>query len=789
MHTESKKSISKLLNVLTVLKNTLSSYHDVCRIEKYNKVHEKLVSLQSFQTDVETLGKDLGEGTLNLTKKIEQLKQEVTTLENSQLQPYSKSSEQKVISQDFNSGQMELSEQLDLECQKSCMLPKYLQDFFKNFQKLNPENSIILSTWLSTEKKAVRSFTNIKKLFNGIETFLELSLGSFFAVIQAKYQRQKKTDTPKKAGSIEEQIKNKKSELSKLQKQQSELQSQIPALSKTDDSKKTDDSNFLKNIKKLKKESELLNEIEQQEDSVQNQYAKKMCLGFIGQYWKEILDNLSEYLSQDSLFISDIKSTIFVRHKHIMHDVWSADEKLINDTSLSCVLPWMDSVDALEVLSRVADIDSPQYSIVINQLQEASPKLDITEIELRLLGRVVWSYNRLGNSFNKVFKLLSKIEPLLQSVKTNAVTKFLMLEYLGVSFYFVNKMQDVREFKTKQISILEDNPDVFQNTNISNLKARLLCERSACSDYIGDKDTQKQDLEEAEELECDGYVKNVMILQFANFYQGKMRWKEAIERVNQFFKYHGNEIMDENDCELFVRAYEILHVCHGVLGEDEKSLTSLENMNIVLENHSINFKSLQGEFYNKYKAEYLIHKATILREQSSKITHLESQGNLDSVSDRTKYKEKEKLLFKSLEVYKEAYNLFKNLNLQDTPDAARNIYLHIGNIYRDLNKNKVAEYFLQKAQKILSESNLESSIEMGNVKAALACVYKCLNKNNAIELHKGALDIFAEHGTEGSFYLGYQLKSWAYVNNGFANLEPEDALLQLFGETPELKVP
>lgn len=96
------------------------------------------------------------------------------------------------------------------------------------------------------------------------------------------------------------------------------------------------------NLAKLEHEIEFLKDIEQQNDNLLL-YARKMSVGFIGQYLKTLFrdsDELREYVHPNFLFRESITNIINIRSKVIMHCMSHHSDALVEEASKKSLLPW-----------------------------------------------------------------------------------------------------------------------------------------------------------------------------------------------------------------------------------------------------------------------------------------------------------------------------------------------------------------------------------------------------------------------------------------------------------------
>ena len=172
----------------------------------------------------------------------------------------------------------------------------------------------------------------------------------------------------------------------------------------------------------------------------------------------------------------------------------------------------------------------------------------------------------------------------------------------------------------------------------------------------------------------------------------------------------------------------------------------------ILTNHAPQFKELQGEFYRSTQAKLKINKAADYREKKCP-------------------KEALKLYFEVLKYYESIRKA--SLDLVD-------LHIHIGNCYRDVNKYELAKNTFEKAEGILINLDGDNTklLQMGHIKAALACVYMNLSQSQdkqdlelllkAKEYHKSALELF-DQNEGGQYYKKIQLANWKALNNSYGN--------------------
>jgi len=104
-------------------------------------------------------------------------------------------------------------------------------------------------------------------------------------------------------------------------------------------------------LQKTERELENLKRIQENSDNPKSVYAKKMCLGFLGQYLKELSQSpdFQRYSQVDILLLESINTSISTRHK-TMHGVLEDTEDLIAKTTESHLLPWQKSYEALKII-------------------------------------------------------------------------------------------------------------------------------------------------------------------------------------------------------------------------------------------------------------------------------------------------------------------------------------------------------------------------------------------------------------------------------------------------------
>lgn len=112
-------------------------------------------------------------------------------------------------------------------------------------------------------------------------------------------------------------------------------------------------SKILSILEKLNHELETLKTIEGNNNIAKSEYARKMSLGFIGQYLKELATDIDfqSYLNNDALFFNSIRISINTRHKVVMHGTLDNNaNQLVMQATQHHLLPWQKSYESLKII-------------------------------------------------------------------------------------------------------------------------------------------------------------------------------------------------------------------------------------------------------------------------------------------------------------------------------------------------------------------------------------------------------------------------------------------------------
>lgn len=162
-------------------------------------------------------------------------------------------------------------------------------------------------------------------------------------------QAEEEQQTTSKTSLLHEKIKNKTEETEKKKAEKDELSKKVQEIEKGSQNK------AIAILRKIEYEIENLTIIEKSSDVTKVDYARKMAMGFIRQYFKELFqgeehsETIGEITKQDFLFLDSIDTAINIGHKTV-HEMFSSyvdlDQKL-KDTITSDILPWQENFFAL----------------------------------------------------------------------------------------------------------------------------------------------------------------------------------------------------------------------------------------------------------------------------------------------------------------------------------------------------------------------------------------------------------------------------------------------------------
>ena len=600
---------------------------------------------------------------------------------------------------------------------------KQISDFVKLLEQDNPKSNLAKSLKKNFNTAFVRQLTKFKLEGLTLKEFLE------FLNDPQKSQSNDSNDLSLKLQSLTSKIQTKEKQISKQQKQLEELENQKQA------QYDTKVSHFLKQILH---EIENLKYIEANAAADRIEYARKMSLGFFGQCLKEVQDEINQCLKNDSEFLGDIGHTIMARHKHIMHNVVSnpleSDKGIIESVSQGSVIPWDRSFSALLVCCKLQNIKDPQYEIMLQQLRDDNPSTDAAQLELKLIQKIIFSFNRLGkyqDALNIYFD--DKAQALLNSSDDRIFElKFIILRDVADSFYCLGNYADTVDVFNTQLRLLEDKKSLIPDENkYHNAKLIVYYKLHVCLDELGYKSSVKS-LDKACKLITDNT---------GMFYKASIKHATAANKVKEGGYHQAEKILKallkemydadpfSHDGEIIFEIYTLLHVCYGELGYATLSHRCLQNAKEVTRIYSSKMKEDAGERFKTYKTLIKLYEADYYREQGFLLKQ-------QSFSSHSKQKQQggEKLLKKAKEVYQEVLKQ----NLTDNTD----MYLRIGNVCMDLEEYQEAVTCYERAK------NLESgnvSIRMGNIKHGLFRAYWHLEKcKKSIDYLDQTINIFLE---------------------------------------------
>jgi len=206
---------------------------------------------------------------------------------------------------------------------------------------------------LTLTKGLHTKFTAIAKLVT--EEIEQLSVSNFLELlkdfnINPKAAKANSDNTKSKEQSLNSKIARTEKQIHKKEEEKTKLDREIASKAH---------EKAIKTLKKITHEMQNLTEIEESGDSEKISYSRKMSIGFLGQYLKEIFQGeysayTDEILKQDFLFNESMASAINTRHKYSMHGMFNSyidvDYKL-QTTVFSDIFPWEENIFALIFLT------------------------------------------------------------------------------------------------------------------------------------------------------------------------------------------------------------------------------------------------------------------------------------------------------------------------------------------------------------------------------------------------------------------------------------------------------
>jgi hypothetical protein len=217
--------------------------------------------------------------------------------------------------------------------------------------------------------------------------------------------------------SVNDKINNKEKELKSLNQHKKEIDKKVQA-------------KLYKILQKIKHEVTNLAIIEKSSEELKHDFARKMSIGFTGQYLKELTyDNpeIKEHITKDILFQKSIIQTISARHKMIMHaNLKDEFGSGVLETSQKHLLPWQKSFEALKlIMLDNADLKNLILEVISDIPPAWNEETYETEKEIFIQLHRMKAYNRLMD-YDKTIKIF--LDPSTQSfIGSDSQSTFLKL--------------------------------------------------------------------------------------------------------------------------------------------------------------------------------------------------------------------------------------------------------------------------------------------------------------------------------------------------------------------------
>ncbi len=226
----------------------------------------------------------------------------------------------------------------------------------------------------------------------------------------------------------------------------------------------------------------------------------KMVVGFLGQWYKELLGldsaKLSTFILKHSLLLDDMVHTMLVRHKHVSHDMYRCDDAVVEETVASAVLPWMDTFKHMRVLSH----DAKSEFSVLYQLAPKDKRLFLDLQEGSAACPEIYTAYIMMRSYNEFLRSKDAVALYKATNLSGAVPAELRVEFYfqaSLAYRNLNQFQDCVGVLDKALSSLSD----IQDESIRDFKRRaVLCDLAIAKIQIYEYDDAQEILE--------GIVKN-----------------------------------------------------------------------------------------------------------------------------------------------------------------------------------------------------------------------------------------------------------------------------------------
>jgi hypothetical protein len=321
--------------------------------------------------------------------------------------------------------------------------------------------------------------------------------------------------------SLRDKIRNKDEQIAEKRKELAKLKEELA----------------LNLLKKILHEGDNLIEIIGAQDKTRIEWAKKMSVGFIGQYFKDLFHdeatsvNIDDLVLQDYLLKEAVDTAVMVRNKHAMHQIQENNpvDDRISQTIFSDILPWQENFFSLTALL----LDKLGQRDKITELAPANFWEGYNDREKNLIISyiIIYSNSRLQR-FSKIEEEFSKIKDEVEFFLNPANKLFLTALRIcfsyGDSLALRSKLGDAKGVLQKCFSLVKS----LENDNPNHNSQQVAEFKQTCTVYLLILSPELH-----KNLDELSFTKPLHLLQLADAvleYEDVKKSKKIIDKVSTF---------------------------------------------------------------------------------------------------------------------------------------------------------------------------------------------------------------------------------------------------------------
>ncbi len=473
----------------------------------------------------------------------------------------------------------------------------------------------------------------------------------------------------------------------------------------------------IKFITKIKHELDTLISIEKTNSYEKIEYARKLCVGFIGKYNADLLkeEGVLEYINQSGLFLSSIGISITTRNKIIMHGTTSSDsEILVTQTSKSHLLPWQQSYDALHTIMLK---DNSCQNIILGSFSSVPPwnkGQERVEEEMLTTLLLMGAYFRLMQ-YEKVIEefLQERVQSYIQSPNPSPLLKTSLLSSYA---YALIPHADQGKIKValqtpityiEQLNIQSLEIGGYFAKIVTDLKASLLLyDHSSCYMDLGPSSNVHNKLKLADNL-----IEN-------------WRLDEAWIIIEPIYKELENS--PTSFSELSVPRWQISVDCYRSVSMYQRCKHEWQN--------ALNSLTIAEEILTKYSTEVIERFGEVITQKKALISSLKSACyvNLGKEAYHIDHNSAVSPFLNAVEEVKQAFAGTLKDNLLEAANVYRNLAIakvYLGKIRSNSTDLKYAEKLAEKVQEFISKlQSPDDEISICELWISLTDVYALISE-------------------------------------------------------------